>query len=551
MTETVAVIGAGPGGLVTARWLRSQGFEPTIFEQESELGGQWTGIPGRSGVWPAMYTNTSRLLTAFSDLEHESDLVFLSNRDVLGYLNRYADMFGLRNLARFGSRVDRVRRVGHRWHVTHDGTDELFNRVVVATGRFRSPAVPAVPGLDTFAGSAAAISTFDYRGAKPYVGKRVLVAGCAVSALEIATEIARLGATRVVVTQRRQRYVLPKFAAGVPSDHRIFTRYGALANETLPPAEIDRQLKEIVVESNGSPEQYGAPAPDPSLFVAGVTLNQGYLPLVAEGRITVRPWMSSISGTEVTFADGHTEEFDGIVFGTGFSLDLPFLSDEIRTALDLDAVHLDADRYTFHPDLPGLAMVGMWDQSGGYFVPLELQARWIAYTWGGAVPPPDEAEQRDAIADYRARRGLPQKTRMNLAVLTFARAAGVEPHLENWPDLQRALLFGPLAPSCFRLEGPDALPDAQARFVRDAAAFGAITSNRVDRAGTPLLVAGGVATSHGLTPLGTSDSPAGTMSSVTAARREFAVPSRVRLPCAFKDLKSAFQCLGKHLFHIY
>ena len=51
------------------------------------------------------------------------------------------------------------------------------------------------------------------------------------------------------------------------------------------------------MEANGSPQQYGAPAPDPSLFAAGVTLNQGYLPLVAEGRITVRPWMTSITGT--------------------------------------------------------------------------------------------------------------------------------------------------------------------------------------------------------------------------------------------------------------
>ena len=162
------------------------------------------------------------------------------------------------------------------------------------------------------------ISTYHYRGHAPYRGKRVLVAGGAISALEIAAELAQLGAARVVVTQRRQRYVLPKFAAGVPSDHRIFTRYGTLANETLPAAEIDRQLKEIVVEAGGSPEQYGAPAPDPSLFAAGVTLSQQYLPLVAEGRITVRPWMKSVADATVTFADGHAEEFDGIVFGTGF-----------------------------------------------------------------------------------------------------------------------------------------------------------------------------------------------------------------------------------------
>jgi hypothetical protein len=70
-----------------------------------------------------------------------------------------------------------------------------------------------------------------------------------------------------------------------------------------------------------------------------------------------------------------------------------------------------------------------------------------------------------------------QKTRMNLAVLAIARAAGVEPSPDHWPHLRRALLFGPLTSSCFRLEGPDALPDASARFARDAAWFGAIASN--------------------------------------------------------------------------
>jgi cation diffusion facilitator CzcD-associated flavoprotein CzcO len=307
----------------------------------------------------------------------------------------------------------------------------------------------------------------------------VLVAGCAVSALEISSELAQSGAARVVVTQRRQRYILPKFAAGVPSDHRLFTRYATLANETLPTPEIDRQLKELVVEAGGSPEQYGAPAPDPSLFTAGVTLNQGYLPLVAEGRVSIRPWPTAVTGRRVTFADGSTEEFDGILLGTGFDVHVPFLGEAIRTTVDLDAGHLDADRYTFHPGLPGLAFMGMWDQSGGYFVPLELQARWIAYTWSGVVAAATPAEQHAAVAAYRARRGMPQKTRMNLVALTFARAAGVEPRLEDWPDLRRALLFGPLAPSCFRLHGPDALPDAPQRFRQDAAAFGAITSDEM------------------------------------------------------------------------
>ena len=74
---------------------------------------------------------------------------------------------------------------------------------------------------------------------------------------------------------------------------------------------------------------------------------------------------------------------------------------------------------------------------------------------------------------------MPQKTQLNLAAVTFARAAGVEPHPEDWPHVRRALLFGPLTPSCFRLQGPDALPHAPARFVREAATFGAITSNEL------------------------------------------------------------------------
>ena len=471
------MIGAGPAGLVAARWLLAHGFEPSIFEQGPKLGGQWTGLPGRSGVWPAMHTNTSRILTAFSDLPQDGNLVFPSGAGVLEYLRRYARMFGLDARIRYDTRVETVTRAGRGWLVSHGDNRERFDNVVVATGRFHTPAIPHVPGLDSFGGTAGAIASYDYRGPAPYLGKRVLVAGCAVSALEIAAELAARGADHVVVTQRRQRYVLPKFVAGVPSDHRMFTRYGALADELLPPGEVERQLTEIVLESAGNPEQYGAPRPDESLFAAGVTLNQNYLPAVAEGSISVRPWLRSVDGTAVTFDDGRVEHVDGIVFGTGFTVSLPFFDDDVRALLNLDDGDVAADRHTFHPDLPGLAFAGMWDQSGGYFVPLELQARWIAYTWCGLVPPPAEPDQRAAVA--ACRRLGPRKTRMNLAAVTFARAAGVEPTLDRWPDLRRALLFGPLAPSCFRLEGPDALPDAPARFAAEAGAFGAITGGEL------------------------------------------------------------------------
>lgn len=477
--ERIGIIGAGPAGIVAARYLLSEGFDPVLFERSPVLGGQWSGPEGRNGVWPSLHTNTSRVLTAFSDLPHTGTAVFPSNLDIHRYLERYAEQFGVRERIRFNTTVTELRRTADGWIIATADGEERFDRVIIASGRFHRPYTPSVSGLETFTGSEGVISTYDYKDPDRYRGRRVLVGGCAVSALEIAADLAALGAARVAITQRRQRYVLLKFAAGVPSDHRIFTRYGVLAAESLPLAEVGRQLKEIVLEAGGSPEQYGAPKPAEDFFEAGVTLNQQYLSMVAEGRVGVHPWIQQVDGQRVTFRDGTSEEFDAIIMGTGFELDLPFLDDDLRAVLDVDEQHADLDRHTFHPELPGLAVLGMWDQSGGYFVPIELQARWVAYTWSGAIGEDSEEERRAAIAAYRERRGQSQKTRMNVAALTFARAAGVEPDPAAWPGLERALMFGPLAPSSFRLSGHDALPEAAQRFAADAAAFGCIAGNEL------------------------------------------------------------------------
>jgi cation diffusion facilitator CzcD-associated flavoprotein CzcO len=424
-----------------------------------------------------MRTNTSRVLTQFSDLPHAPGLaVYPSNRQIGEYLLRYAAQFDLLAQIRLCTAVREVRAVPGGYAVRHGDQEEVFEKVVVASGRFQHGWIPEVPGLASFSGSAGVAHTSGYKESERYRGKRVLVAGCAISALEIASDLCMLGAARVVVCNRRQRYVLPKLAAGVPSDHRVFTRYQAMAEETLPRDEFGAMLKALVLEAGGSPEQYGAPKPAASILEAGLTLSQHYLPLVAEGRIEVRPWFDRVDGTQVRFRDGRVEAFDGMLFGTGFELRMPFLSDAIRRTLNLDAQRIDLYRHTFHPQLPGLAFVGLWDQAGPYFPPLELQARWLAYAWSGAIAAPTPEEMHLGLDACRARGGQPQKTKMNLIALSFARAAGVEPDPQRWPDLRRALLFGPLAPVSFRLQGRDALPDAAARFAGEAMAFGCVPS---------------------------------------------------------------------------
>ncbi|MCU1291452.1 MAG: putative flavoprotein involved in transport [Bryobacterales bacterium] len=478
--QTVAVIGAGPAGLVAARYLNSEGFEPVLFEQGSRIGGQWSGDPGHSGVWPGMRTNTSRIMTAFSDLPHDAGTPTYPTNEAMGeYLERYAKMFDLTRRIRFKTPVRELRRDADGWILGTDAGEERFARVVVATGRYHKPAIPEVAGLQTFSGKAGVNHTFSYKRPEDYRGLRVLVGGCAISSVEIASDLAGLGAARVVVTNRRQRYVLPKLVNGVPLDHMAFTRFSALSKEWFPMAAVGAGFKQYLLTVAGIPEQFGAPKPADDVFEAGITMSQFFLPLVAEGRISIKPWTESVDGRTVRFVDGSAEDFDGIVFGTGYHLDLPFLSDDLRQTLDVDAQHIDLCNFTFHPELWGLAFVGLYEQIGPYYPVLELQARWIAYTMSGAIAAPSKDELERGVAAYRARRGTPQTVFTDTMATLFARAAGVEPELESWPELACPLMFGPLTPISFRLSGRDSLADAPERFAADVRTFGCVPSNQL------------------------------------------------------------------------
>ena len=487
--RSVAIIGAGPGGLVTARWLKREGFDPIIFEQGDALGGQWTGDPQYSGVWPSMRTNTSRLMTAFSDLAHKPNTsVYPINQAIRGYLQRYAEHFDLVSSLHLRTRIHEIDRdPGHnRWIVRFTGPDglpreETYSHVVIAIGRHNKPATPSVPGLQSFSGSGGIAHTFAYKQPDSYRGLRVLVAGCSISALEVASDLAMLGAARIISTNRRQRYVFHKLLAGVPLDHVAFTRFAALAEEHFPREVIAGAIKSLITRFCGSPEQFGAPKSADYVFDAGIAQSQHFLPLVAEGRIETKPWMTEVNGRSVRFADESAEEIDAIIFGTGYQLHLPFLSASVRKKLDIDPFHADLYKFTFHPDLPGLSFVGMFDQIGPYFPTLELQARWIAYTWSGAVPQRSPEQMQVGITAYRARRGFPQAVPMHTVAIQLAREAGVEPELERWPELGRILFFGPLSPSSFRLSGRDSLPDAPQRTLEDALLFGAVPTSQLTR----------------------------------------------------------------------
>ena len=440
----VAVIGAGPGGLVAAKHAVEAGFEVSVFEASGDLGGQWNTTAAHSGIWPGMRTNTSRAMTAFSDypapLTHE---VHPFAEQIHDYLRSYSDAFGVTERIRFGAPVKDLQP---GWRV--DG--EHFDAVVLASGRFRAPVLPV--GLAGFTGEV--LHAFDYPGVDYFRDRRVLVYGNGVSGHEIASDLATV--TSVVSAYRKPRYVLQKNVAGVLSDWQWYTHIGALRRATMPPSDYGALLRERVLRVAGNPADFGAPEPSADFLIAGHSLCQDYLTQVRAGTIVCRPAIVTAVDEQVTFADGSCERVDAIVCATGYRLDLPYLSPQLWSVLGPD---LRLHHRTMHPDLPGFGVVGQFALQGPYFPLLELQARWIVGTWSGAGPQPDEVAARASIASP-----APAVDSHNVLALALAQAAGVAPDVRAHPDLAEALLLGPMLPPRYRLDGPGARSDAAATF---------------------------------------------------------------------------------------
>jgi cation diffusion facilitator CzcD-associated flavoprotein CzcO len=464
---TVAIIGAGISGLAAARYLQSQSFSPSLFESHDDLGGQWNRRNGNSGVWPEMRTNTARFVTKLSDVQYPDRVaMFPRNGEVLAMINAFADMHDLRRLINFGSTVEKLTAdldggYSLTWTKNARGQTAHFDKVVVASGRFNKPEVPDISGLDGFAGDRGVVHAFHYKQPESYRGKRVVVGGSSISALEIASDLSMIGTERVYLAQRRQRYVMPKMIAGTPLEYFAFTRAGGLAVETTPKAEMLALTKEFLLKFGGDPARYGAPAPHPDMEKAGVTGSQHFLNLVAEDRIDVRPWISNVAGKTVYFADGTSVEADAIILGTGFDLNLPFLSEKLARTVNYTGKGLHLSNFTFHPDLPNLAFMGLWAQLGPYPVVLEQQARYIAYAWSGAIQAPTLSELRQGVADCIGKNHHGDYRQQHEMALRFAALAGTDPGRTNDPELLEILAGSAVTGEMFRILGTDALSEAE------------------------------------------------------------------------------------------
>lgn len=231
---SVAVVGAGLGGLCAGIKLKEAGFDDlVILERASKVGGTW-----RENTYPGCACDTPVAMYQFSFAPTLSwSHLFPRAAEVQRYTEHLADAYGLRPHLKLGEGTtaavwDDARR---RWRLTtSQGRVIEVDAVVSALGQLNRPMLPAIPGRETFAGPA--FHSAQWRHDVDLRGKRVAVVGSAASAVQLIPEVAAV-AGHLTVFQRTPNWLLPRLDREITEEEKALLmtapHVAALAREQI------------------------------------------------------------------------------------------------------------------------------------------------------------------------------------------------------------------------------------------------------------------------------------------------------------------------------
>ena len=187
----VVIIGAGMSGLLAAHRLQQAGVPFVILEKNDDVGGTWL-----ENTYPGCRVDNPNHNYSYAFAQRHDWPLHFSTQDVLlDYLQRCADVFGLREHVRFSTEVIAADWSDHDlvWNVRvrdAEGREETITAaaVVSAVGQLNRPAMPEIAGRDSFAGPAFHSARWDHT--VDLRGKRVAVIGTGASAVQFIPEIA-------------------------------------------------------------------------------------------------------------------------------------------------------------------------------------------------------------------------------------------------------------------------------------------------------------------------------------------------------------------------
>ena len=390
--KTVCIIGAGSSGIAMAKALKENGISFDCYEKGSQIGGNWrfNNDNGMSSAYRSLHINTNRMIMAYSDYPMPKDYpMFPHHSHIIKYFDDYVDYFKIRSDIQFNTEVKDVHKKSDGFFtVTTNNQVCNYENVIVANGHHWNPRYPEPAFEGEFTGEV--IHSHFYRENEQVIGKDVLVVGIGNSAVDIACEAARTYSGKVVISTRNGANIIPNWLWSIP-----FDSLASSLTSKLPLALQRIFLSTALRLARGKQEDFGVPKPKRPLLSEHPTLSQDLLNLSGRGLIKFKPNIKEFKGKTVVFEDGTEQDFDMIVYATGYKVTFPFLKE---TSFDISETN-DFRLYkkVIHPDYQGLYFLALIQPLGAIMPLAEVQSKWIAKILKGECKLPNREEMLKSI----------------------------------------------------------------------------------------------------------------------------------------------------------
>jgi len=333
--STIAVVGAGFGGVGAAAMLRRAGYEDvTVFERSDRIGGVW-----HDNTYPGAACDVPSHLYEFSFAPNPRwSRRYAPQAEIQAYLEDVARQHGVLDRIRTGTEVRRAawEEDRRKWVLETTSGAHDADVLLTACGQLNVPSIPSIPGIESFSGPA--FHSARWRHDVELAGKRVALLGTGCSAIQVGPAIQPV-VSKLTVYQRSPGWTFPRMDfAYSERAKRLFERYPALqradrasilAFHELGAAAMTgrrwllpifraigrRQINKAIAD----PELRRRVTPSDEIGCKRVMVTDEWYPTLTLANVElVSERIESITSDGVLTADGATRPADVLVLATGF-----------------------------------------------------------------------------------------------------------------------------------------------------------------------------------------------------------------------------------------
>jgi cation diffusion facilitator CzcD-associated flavoprotein CzcO len=342
----VAIVGTGFSGLGIAIALQRAGFDFTIFERRKDVGGTWL-----ENTYPGCQCDVPSHLYSFSfapnpDWSH----TYSYQPEIWDYLKRIAERFDILRHVQFDHAIidaawDDIHR---RWNIETSCGPWTADVLILGAGALSVPAIPALPGIETFQGKIFHSATWDHH--YDLQGKRVAVIGTGSSAIQFVPQIqSQVG--QLYVFQRTPPWIMPHDDRPIkPFERAVYRRFPWL--QRLARARVYWMQELLSIAFTKFPgltqgiarmgrKHLARQVPDAKLrrrltptYDPGckrILISNDYYPAMTAANVElVTEEIREVRANSIVTTDGQEREIDAIIFGTGFKVTDNPMSQHVR-----------------------------------------------------------------------------------------------------------------------------------------------------------------------------------------------------------------------------